>query len=344
MASFRDWPAPLRLRRADAMRKAELRLADRVRFWKTVQFWFFRQWDALRGYAHENGVEIVGDLPIYVSPDSADLWAHPERFQVDGELRPTEVAGCPPDAFSPDGQLWGNPLYDWDRLERDGFSWWVRRLGFAARVCDVVRVDHFRGFESYYAVPAGAATAVNGRWRSGPGMRFVGAVRERLPGVRIIAEDLGFLTPDVKKLVRDSGFPGMKVLQFAFDSREKSDYLPYRYGRNCVVYTGTHDNTTTEDWQHSAPPEDAAYARRYLGVEGEDGFTCGMIRAALGSVADTCIIPMQDYLRLGAEARMNVPGTVGGNWRWRVLKTSLTPELAAGIRLLTELYGRLPPG
>ena len=344
MVSFHDWPAPLRLRRADAVREAELRLAERVRFWKTVQFWFFRQWDALKSYAHENRVEIVGDLPIYVSPDSADLWAHPERFQIDAELRPTEVAGCPPDAFSPDGQLWGNPLYDWDRLERDGFSWWVRRLGFAARVCDVVRIDHFRGFESYYAVPAGDATAVNGRWRKGPGMRLVETIRQRVPGVRILAEDLGFLTPDVKKLLRDSGFPGMKVLQFAFDSREKSDYLPYRYGRNCVVYTGTHDNTTTEDWQRSAPPQDVAYARRYLGVEGEDGFTCGMIRAALGSVADTCVIPMQDYLRLGAQARMNVPGAVGGNWRWRVLKTALTSELAGRIRSLTALYGRLPPG
>lgn len=344
MAPLRDWPEPLRLRCPDALREAETRLAGRVRFWKTVQFWFFRQWDALRRYAHENGVEIVGDLPIYVSPDSADLWARPELFQVDGKLRPTEVAGCPPDAFSPEGQLWGNPLYDWDRLERDGFSWWVRRLGHWARVCDVVRIDHFRGFESYYAVPGGDATAAGGRWRKGPGLRFVEAVRAGVPGVRILAEDLGFLTPDVKKLLRDSGFPGMKVLQFAFDSREKSDYLPYRYERNCVVYTGTHDNTTTEDWQRSAPPEDAAYARRYLGVKDPEDFTCGMIRAALGSVADTCIVPMQDYLRLGAGARMNTPGTMGGNWRWRVSKAALTPELAAGIRSLAELYGRIGPG
>lgn len=340
MVSFHEWPAPLRLRDGDAMRAARSRLADRVRFWKVVQYLFFAQWDALKTYAHRNGVELIGDIPIYVSPDSSDLWARPELFQVDGELRPAEVAGCPPDAFASGGQLWGNPLYDWERLEKDGFSWWVRRMSFAARVYDVVRIDHFRGFESYYAVPAGDADAVNGRWRKGPGIRFIEILKERVPGVRIIAEDLGFLTPDVKKLLRDSGFPGMKVLQFAFDSREQSDYLPFRYDRNCVVYTGTHDNTTTEDWQHSAPPQDAAYAKRYLGVKSDDDFTCGMIRAALGSVADTCVIPMQDYLRLGAEARLNVPGTVGGNWRWRVRKTALTPELAEKIRSLTALYGR----
>lgn len=343
MAALGEWPAPLRLREAGALKAARARLSDRVRFWKTVQYLFFSQWRALKDYARKNGVELIGDIPIYVSPDSADLWARPDLFQVDGELRPAEVAGCPPDAFTPGGQLWGNPLYDWDRLSQDGFSWWIRRVGFAARVCDVVRIDHFRGFESYYAVPAGDRDASRGRWRRGPGARFVGALREKLPGVRVIAEDLGFLTEDVRRLLKDSGFPGMKVLQFAFDPGGQSDYLPYRYERNCVVYTGTHDNTTTEDWRKSAPPESVAYARRYLGVRDGDDFTGAMIRAAFGSVADTCIVPMQDHLRLGAGARLNTPGSAAGNWRWRVREEALSPALARRLRGLAALYGRLVP-
>lgn len=341
MVSLHDWPAPLRMRDRKTISAAQSRLSGRIFQWKAIQYLFFQQWDALTGYAHQNGVEIIGDIPIYVSPDSSDLWTHPELFQVDEELKPSEVSGCPPDAFSETGQLWGNPLYDWKRLEQDDYGWWIRRLSFAARVYDVVRIDHFRGFESYYAVPAGDKDAAGGRWHKGPGIRFVNVLKEKIPGVRIIAEDLGFLTDDVRLLLRESGFPGMKVLQFAFDSREKSDYLPYRYDRNCVVYTGTHDNTTTEDWQHSAPPDDVAYARQYLNVPEESGFTYGMIRAALGSVAATCIIPMQDYLRLGVRARMNIPSTVGGNWRWRVRKEALTPELAEEIRSLTVLYGRM---
>ncbi|WP_156991297.1 4-alpha-glucanotransferase [Caproicibacter fermentans] len=342
MVSFHDWPEPLRLRVRDEIEEAESHLGGQIHLWKAIQYLFFTQWGALTNYAHQNGIELIGDIPIYVSPDSSDLWTHPELFQVDEALNPTEVSGCPPDAFAPTGQLWGNPLYDWDRLERDGYAWWVRRLSFAARVYDVVRIDHFRGFESYYAVPAGDRDATGGRWRKGPGIRFVNVMKEKIPGIRIIAEDLGFLTDDVRLLLRESGFPGMKVLQFAFDSREKSDYLPYQYGRNCVVYTGTHDNTTTADWQHSAPPRDVEYARRYLNVrgKGETEFTYGMIRAALGSVADTCVIPMQDYLCLGAGARMNIPGTVGGNWRWRVQKEALTPQLAEQIRSLSVLFGR----
>jgi 4-alpha-glucanotransferase len=340
MVSFHDWPAPLRLRDPETITAAKSRLADCIDLWKAIQYLFFSQWEELAGYAHKNSVEIIGDIPIYVSSDSSDLWTHPEFFQVDDEIRSTEVSGCPPDAFSSTGQLWGNPLYDWDRLEQNKYGWWIRRLSYAARVYDVVRIDHFRGFESYYAVPAGDKDATGGRWRKGPGIRFINVLKEGIPGIRIIAEDLGFLTDDVRRLLQDSGFPGMKVLQFAFDSREKSDYLPYRYNRNCVVYTGTHDNTTTEDWQHSAPPEDVAYARQYLNVPDEEGFTYGMIRAALGSVAETCIIPMQDYLRLGARARMNIPGLVGGNWRWRVPKDALTPRFAEQIRSLAVLYGR----
>lgn len=341
MVSFQNWPAPLRLRDRNAIHDAQVRLADRVHVWKAIQYFFFTQWDALIAYAHTNGIELIGDLPIYVSPDSADLWTHPELFLVDDELKPIEVSGCPPDAFAPTGQLWGNPLYNWERMEQDDYDWWIRRLNAAMRIYDVVRIDHFRGFESYYAIPAADKDATGGHWRKGPGIRFINVLKKRIPGIRIIAEDLGFLTDDVRRLLKESGFPGMKVLQFAFDSREKSDYLPYRYERNCVVYTGTHDNTTTEDWQYSAPPADVEYAKRYLNVTRADEFTYAMIRAALGSVADTCIIPMQDYLCLGAQARMNIPGTVGGNWRWRVRGDALTPELAEKIRSLADLYGRV---
>lgn len=340
MVSFQDWPDELRLRKASALKAARVRLADEIRFWKVTQYLFYTQWHALKTYAHKNGVYIIGDLPIYVSPDSADLWAHSELFQVDKDRRPTEVAGCPPDAFTAEGQLWGNPLYDWEKHALTGYRWWVKRLSSAAKVYDVVRIDHFRGFAGYYSVPAGSKNAINGAWRKGPGIDFVDTVKEKLPRLSVIAEDLGFLTDDVRKLLADSGFPGMKVLQFAFDSREESDYLPHNYSKNCVVYTGTHDNTTTEDWKLSAPKEDAAFARRYLGIGPKDDFTGAMIRAAQASVADTCIIPMQDYLRFGAEARMNTPGTVGGNWRWRVLGKDLTPRLAAEIRGTAELYGR----
>lgn len=342
MVSFQEWPDEIRLRRPVALKAAQARLAEDVRFWKVTQYLFFTQWAALRKYAHEKGVSIIGDLPIYVSPDSADLWAHSDLFQVDGDRRTTEVAGCPPDAFTADGQLWGNPLYDWEKQAADGYRWWMKRLAGAANFYDVVRIDHFRGFAGYYAVQAGSKNAVHGRWRKGPGSGFVDRMKEELPHLAIIAEDLGFLTDDVRELLEESGYPGMKVLQFAFDSREKSDYLPYHYGRNCVVYTGTHDNTTTEDWSRTAPKEDIAFARRYLGIGPKDDFTGAMIRAAQASVADTCIIPMQDYLRLGAEARVNTPGTIGGNWRWRLRRDALTPRLAAQIRSLTELYGREP--
>lgn len=342
MKPFSLWPEELRLRGPGALQQARKELAGRIRYGKILSFLFYEQWGALKDYAHQNGVRILGDLPIYVSPDSSDLWAHSELFQVDGQKRPVEVAGCPPDAFTSDGQLWGNPLYDWEYHRKTGYAWWLRRLGFAGKVYDAVRIDHFRGFESYYAVPAGSRNAVNGRWEKGPGMDFIRAIREKLPGLPVFAEDLGYLTDEVRKMVRESGFPGMKVLQFAFDPDGKSVYLPYRYGRNSVVYTGTHDNTTTEDWQHSAPPGDVAFARRYLGVEPGGDLTGPMIRAALESVSDTCIIPLQDYLRLGKEARINTPGTFGENWCWRVQKGALTRELAGRIREAAVLYGRCP--
>ena len=330
MRAFSLWPKDVRARRPAALAAARARLAGQVRFWQVVQYLFYEQWAALKAYANAKGVEFIGDIPIYVSPDSSDLWADPSLFQVDADGALTEVAGCPPDAFAADGQLWGNPLYNWD----------IRRLRHASAVYDVVRIDHFRGFESYYAIPARDKTAVNGVWRKGPGTAFIDVIRRKLPDVRIIAEDLGYLTDDVKALLRASGFPGMKVLQFAFDSREESDYLPHNYTQNSVVYTGTHDNTTTADWELSAPAGDVAFARRYLDVEGGADFTRRFIRAALASVSDTAVIPMPDWLGLGAEARINTPSTLGGNWLWRIDPAALTDALAADILALTKLYGR----
>ncbi len=339
---FAAWPEALRRRRPGALRAAKAQCAPRVEFWRRVQYLFFAQWMALKSYATARGVALVGDIPIYVSDDSADLWANPELFQLDAAGRPARVAGVPPDAFSADGQLWGNPLYDWPAHQRSHYAWWLARLAQSARLFDDTRIDHFRGFASYYAIPAGAATAKKGRWVKGPGRDFIAAVRRALPDMRIIAEDLGYLTREVRALLAYSRYPGMKVLQFAFDSREESDYLPHNYNRHTVVYTGTHDNTTAAAWQRQARPEDAAFARLYLGLGPRGRLGAAMVRAALASVADTAIVPMQDWLGLGAAARFNTPSTLGGdNWRWRLVPGQLTPELAARIRLLTRSYGRL---
>ena len=337
--SWYHWPDEVRLRRPDALAKARQRLAGRVDYWKKVQYLFYRQWAELLAYAHQKGVQIIGDIPIYVSPDSSDIWADPELFQTDGDRRLTRVAGCPPDAFAADGQLWGNPLYDWPRHKATGYAWWLRRLRHALTIYDVVRIDHFRGFESYYSIPARDTTAQNGSWQPGPGMDFIGAIHAAMPGARIIAEDLGYLTPQVKELLEGSGYPGMKVLQFAFDRREAGDYLPHNYLHNSVVYTGTHDNTTTAAWEAEAHPEDVVRARAYLHAADEP-LVESFIRAALASVSNTAIVPMQDWLGLGGEARMNVPSRPWGNWQWRVEQSALTPQLAGRIAALTELYGR----
>lgn len=340
MGSFCNWPEPERRREPAALALAKSRLAGRVDFWQICQYLFYTQWDALKRYANQKGVFIIGDIPIYVSPDSSDLWSSPELFQTDAEGRITEVAGCPPDAFSTTGQLWGNPLYRWEAHFADDCDWWTRRLRHAGRVYDVVRIDHFRGFESYWAIPAGDADATGGRWCAGPGLPLIETIKRRLPELFIIAEDLGYQTDSLRKLLEQSGFPGMKVLQFAFDSREESDYLPHNYTSNSVVYTGTHDNTTTADWEKSAPAEDVRHARRYLDLTPERSFAECLIRTALSSVSNTCVIPMQDWLGLGKEARMNTPSTLGGNWQWRLRPDALTPELCAHIRALSRLYGR----
>lgn len=341
MHSWQEWPGDIRLRRAGAAESYGSRLAGDVDFYAFVQFLFFRQWDALRDYAHEQGIEIIGDLPIYVPYDSCDVWANPELFQLDESGIPTGVAGCPPDYFAADGQLWGNPLYNWDKMAEDGYRWWKNRIESASRLFDVIRIDHFRGLESYWSVPYGEKTARNGRWVKGPGSDFIKALHETFPKLRLIAEDLGFLTDAVIQLQRESGYPGMKVLEFAFDSREPSNYLPHRYDNNCICYSGTHDNETLTQWLAAQSDETIDYVMDYLGLREKDECCWGILRAGMASVADTFIAQLQDYLQLGADARMNEPGTLGiHNWTWRMSEDALTPALAKKIKHLTTLYER----
>ena len=341
MSAWTEWPdEDIRLRRPEAVARYREELADDIRLFTYIQYLFFRQWEALRSYAHEKGIGIIGDLPIYVAMDSADVWADPRAFQLDERNVPAEVAGVPPDYFTADGQLWGNPLYDWDAMKADGYTWWIRRIAGASRLYDILRIDHFRGLESYWAVPYGETTAKVGRWVKGPGMDLMNVLTEKFPNIQFIAEDLGYLTPEVRQLLEDSGLPGMKVLQFAFDSREAANYLPHTYPRNCVCYAGTHDNSTLMGWKDEAAPADIAMAREYLGLHDEEGFNWGVLRGGQSSVADLFIAQMQDYLGLGSEARMNTPGILGGNWQWRMLPGQITDELTARIARMTSLYGR----
>lgn len=341
--SWHEWPVDERLRRPAALEAAKKRLSNELDFWQGVQYLFFRQWDALKKLANDSGVSIIGDLPIYVAGDSADVWADPKQFQLDKNLDPIEVAGCPPDAFTEDGQLWGNPLFDWEYMRQDGYSWWLRRIGFQFRLFDTLRIDHFRGFDEYYAIPYGDKTARNGRWRPGPGLSFFQAVNKELGPRDIIAEDLGFLTDSVRRMQRDTGYPGMKILLFAFDSRGKdSEYLPHRYERNCVVYAGTHDNETILGWMANAPAADVNFAKRYLRLNKREGYAWGMMRGAWSSVADLAVMQMQDLLALGAEGRINTPSTLGDNWKWRMLPGQADDRLAKRLLRETRLYNRAP--
>ena len=342
--SWFEWPCEERLRNTEAMMKTRTELREEIVFWQMVQYLFFKQWGALKALANENGILIIGDLPIYVAGDSADVWAAPEQFQLDSAGWPTEVAGCPPDGFSPKGQLWGNPLFNWERMEKEGFDWWIRRIEFQFRVYDVLRIDHFRGFDSYYAIPSGEETAENGRWRCGPGMGFFQAVTEKLGPRSIIAEDLGFLTPSVIQMLEATGYPGMKVLEFAFDGcdGEGNAYLPHNYSKNCVVYTGTHDNDTVLGWMKNAPSEEVAFAKKYLCLCEDEGYNWGMMRGAWASVAELAVMQMQDLLGLGTEARMNKPSTLGKNWKWRALSADFNKPLAEKIHSDMATYGRLP--
>ncbi len=342
MESWDLWPEEIRMRKAGAVETYATVCAEDMNFFIFQQFLFFRQWNALREYLHEREIELIGDLPIYVPYDSCDVWANPSLFQLDSDGKPTAVAGCPPDAFSEDGQLWGNPLYDWQRMQQDDFAWWRERIRAAGALFDVIRIDHFRGLESYWAIPYGDETARNGKWVKGPDRAFIDCLHKHFPKLRMIAEDLGFLTPEVIELQKASGFPGMKILEFAFDPREPSNYLPHRYERNCICYTGTHDNETLYQWFDGLDEKTSAHVAQYLGcAQTKESLAQAVLRAGMASVADTFIAQIQDYLGLGAEARMNAPGLVGTeNWTWRLLPNQCSVTLAEQIRQITKIYER----
>lgn len=353
-ASWEDWEKEYRLRDKEALKKASKELEDSLNFYRFQQFIFDEQWTKLHKYATQNNIKIIGDIPFYVSMDGADSWSHPEAFKMDKDIHPTVVAGCPPDAFSSTGQLWGNPIYDWESSKKDGYSWWMKRMERSFSLYDVVRIDHFHGFAEYYAVPYGDKTAVNGKMNKGPGMDFFNALNTTFKKLltlkeddklsfRIIAEDLGTVTDENKKLLEDSKIPGMKVLQYAFTSWD-SVYMTHRHTSNSVVYTGTHDNTPSRAWVEEIGDGDRDFARRYLNSMNTDygAFVWDFIREAYRSVADLCIIPLQDYLVLGREARINSPGTAESNWQWRLKPHFLSGELASSIKRLAETYGRIP--
>lgn len=341
MKAWTEWAdEDIRLRKEDTLTKYRQELADDMELFIYIQYLFFQQWNALRSYAKEKGIGIIGDMPIYVAMDSADVWSEPKFFQLDEKNIPCAVSGVPPDAFSAEGQLWGNPLYDWDTMKADGYGWWIRRVDGAAKLYDVLRIDHFRGLESYWAVPYGDTNAKNGHWVKGPGMDLISVLKNWFPYVSFLAEDLGFLTPEVQQLLQDSEFPGMKVLEFAFDSREPSDYLPHTYPSHCVCYVGTHDNEPVMAWKDATAPEDIAMAIQYLGLNEKEGFHWGILRGGMSSVAELFVAQMQDFLGLGAEARMNTPSILGGNWQWRLTEDQITEELTVKIAEMTRLYGR----
>ena len=348
-AAWYTWEDGLKFRKARALNAAKKRLADEIRFYCFVQFVFYKQWTALLTYAHSKGIEIIGDVPIYVPYDSVEVWCEPGLFQLDKTLTPTAVAGCPPDAFSDDGQLWGNPLYNWTKMKKQNFAWWVRRMAAAGKLYDVIRLDHFRGFEAYWSVPYGDTTAKGGKWIKGPDMDFVNALKTQLPEVKFIAEDLGTLTQEVLDLRDNSGYPGMKVLGFAFDGCKENEYLPHNYPTNSVCYTGTHDNMTTLQWFDTASYEALDYIVDYMGLEDvadkmtQKELVWSVIKTAMASVSDLCIVQMQDYLTLGEESRMNFPGTMTtNNWTWRAAEGFASDALAERIAALTERYGRAP--
>lgn len=337
------WPKTVRMREPQVLEEEKQHLEKEMEFHKMLQYLFYDQWKKLRIYAQKKKIQMIGDIPIYVALDSADVWANPEQFYLNEDLEPIDVAGCPPDAFCEDGQLWGNPLFRWDVMKKDGYEWWTRRVKHTMTLFDVVRIDHFRGFESYYAIPATEDTARNGEWRKGPGLDLFHVMEQKLGKLNIIAEDLGFLTDSVREMLEDSGYPGMKVLQFAFDGDASNCYLPHHYTKNSVVYTGTHDNDTVLGWKKNASKATIRFARKYMIYKKKEGFTWGMMRLAWSSVSDLAIVTMQDLLELGSEARMNTPSTLGGNWTWRML-----PQEADDVRIAKKMkkymrcYDRLP--
>ena len=342
---WNQWAEDIRLRWGNAMDYYREELYFEIEFQQYMQFKFYEQWNALKAYANENGIRLIGDIPIYVAMDSADTWAHPELFQLDETLTPSAVAGCPPDGFSADGQLWGNPLYRWDYHRNTGYEWWISRLSYCFRLYDVVRIDHFRGFDEYYSIPYGAESAKEGHWEKGPGIDLFRHVEQSLGWHEVIAEDLGYVTDSVRQLVFESGFPGMKVLEFAFDSRDTgsaNDYLPHNYIENCVAYTGTHDNETITGWFQSITKKERQMARDYLCDQTTPDRLLhqSFISLIMRSSAKSCIIPIQDYMGYDNTCRINKPSTVGINWRWRLTEDELSEELKEKIHAMAMRYGR----
>jgi len=336
-----QWDAKIQRRDKEALKEL-LKICDENKgFYEFLQYKFMEQWEKLHKYANQKGIEMIGDIPIYVALDSADCWSSPELFQFDQDFKPEAVAGCPPDPFAKTGQLWGNPLYQWEYHKETNYEWWETRIKHSFKLYDAVRIDHFRGFDEYYSIPYGDKTAEFGTWKKGPGIDLFHTLNKKLGKLNIIAEDLGFLTDSVIQLLKNSGYPGMKILQFAFDSRESNDYIPHTYPKNCVVYTGTHDNDTIKGWLQSISKEDRRYALEYMGKEDIDAdIHWDFVRLAMASVAEIAIFPIQDCLGLSSEARINIPSTLGNNWRWRMLHNEITPEIVSKLGRLTDLYGR----
>lgn len=337
------WEDSYRKRDIDALNRFKNENYESVEFWKFIQYKFYTQWENLKKYANSKGIYIIGDIPIYVAYDSVDVWKNPEYFQLDENLQMTSVAGCPPDAFSPTGQLWGNPLYNWEYMRETGYKWWVERLESAIGLYDIIRIDHFRGFAGYYSIPFGEDTAINGSWQKGPGIELFKKINEKLGDLNIIAEDLGFLTEDVIEMLKESGYPGMKLLQFAFDSREGGDYLPHNYPKNSIAYIGTHDNDTARGWIENAKKEDIEYMREYLDIHTKNikKTIWKLIARTLATRSNIAVIQMQDYLVLDNRGRMNKPSTLGNNWAWRMDKEDINQKLANNILNLAQLYKRI---
>lgn len=339
-ASWDIWDKDIKFRKAEAIKRYERLLERQIDTQKFIQFLFFRQWKEIKQYANAKNIEIIGDIPIFVAFDSADAWANTDIFLFDHDLKPCCVAGVPPDYFSATGQLWGNPLYNWDKMKETGYKWWIERIKANLSTCDIIRIDHFRGFESYWEIPYGEETAINGKWVKGPGIDFFNKLKEVFGKLNIIAEDLGILTDDVVKLKENAGLPGMKILQFAFDGDMTNDYLPHNFEKNCVVYTGTHDNDTTQGWYNSLNDNERNRVKSYINNWDDAGIVWNLIRLAHESVAKFSIIPMQDYLCLDSRARINTPGVSVGNWMFRMKENAMSDELACSIAQLTNYYGR----
>lgn len=338
---WQEWEKPLKYREKVAIDKCRQSLSDEIEFWNFLQYEFFKQWFELKAYVNGLGIEIIGDIPIYVSTDSSDTWAHPELFKLDEDCQPITVAGCPPDAFTEDGQLWGNPIYDWDYLEETGYAWWIERMKQNATLYDMIRIDHFRGFESFWEVPFGHKTARNGKWIKGPGHKLFKAINKELGNIGIIAEDLGFITEEVIQLRKKTGYPGMSIMQFAFDTKGDSEYLPHNCERESVAYIGTHDNETIVGWMENPNNvKQVSFAKRYLRLTTKEGYSWGFVRGLWASPARLAIAQMQDILGLDNHARMNIPSTVGDNWNWRMNSDAINEEVIRKLKKLTKLYGR----